>query len=102
MVGILTVMLIAAQMLGPVKSSNRRLSASVDLRPEFEARGLDMRRQGARGTCSVFAVTGALEFALTPKNGTPARLSVEFLNWAAHKGTGRAADGGFFSEIWEV
>lgn len=84
----------------PHQSRDQVLPASADLRPQFESRGLTMKKQGARGTCSVFAVTGALEFALAPKQGSATRLSVEFLNWAAHKATGRTADGGFFSEIW--
>lgn len=73
---------------------------SVDLRPRFEAWGLDPRRQGARPTCSVFTVIGALEYAVASRTGRGTRLSVEFLNWAAHRATGRAADGGFFSELW--
>jgi len=28
-------------------------------------------------------------------------MSVEFLNWAGHKAADRAADGGFFSELWD-
>jgi C1A family cysteine protease len=79
----------------------RRLPASVDLRPLFEKWKLDRRRQGARGTCSVFTVTGALEFAVANKQQNGVRLSVEFLNWAGHKAANRTADGGFFSELWK-
>jgi C1A family cysteine protease len=76
------------------------LARSIDLRPLFEQRGLVPRRQGKRGTCSVFTVVGALEYALADVSaGT--RLSVEFLNWAAHRVANRTADGGFFSELWE-
>lgn len=74
---------------------------SVDLRPLFEKWGLAQRRQGARGTCSVFAVTGALEFAAASKQKQGTRFSVEFLNWAAHTAVHRTADGGFFSELWK-
>lgn len=73
---------------------------SADLRPLFAKYDLPNRRQGSRGTCSVFAVTGALEFALAVKQGHGTRLSVEFLNWASHKAANRTADGGFFSELW--
>jgi hypothetical protein len=76
------------------------LPTAVDLRPALRAWGLEARPQGARPTCSVFAVAGALEFALAARGRVESRLSVEFLNWAAHRATGRTADGGFFSEIW--
>lgn len=77
------------------------LPASVDLRPQFEKWKLDRRKQGARGTCSVFTVTGALEYAIANKQDRGVRLSVEFLNWAGHKAANRTADGGFFSELWD-
>lgn len=79
----------------------RRLPASVDLRPIFEKWNLDRRKQGARGTCSVFTVVGALEYAIASKQNRGVRLSVEFLNWAGHKAANREADGGFFSELWK-
>ena len=74
---------------------------SVDLRPAFQKLGLAPRRQGARGTCSVFTITGALEYAIAVKQGSGTRLSVEFLNWAGHHAVGRRQDGGFFSELWK-
>ncbi len=79
--------------------AEKPLPASVDLRPQFEKLGLSPRQQGRRGTCSVFTVTGALEYALAKRRGV--RLSVEFLNWAGHKAVNRNADGGFFSELWK-
>jgi hypothetical protein len=72
----------------------------VDLRPIFERWRLTPRQQGGRGTCSVFAVTGAMEYALSDKSKPPTRLSVEFLNWASNQVIGRADDGGFFSDLW--
>lgn len=77
------------------------LPPTVDLRPEFERWGLPPRRQGARGTCSVFTVTGALELAIARKRRRGERLSVEFLNWAGHEAVGRTTDGGFFSDMWK-
>ena len=77
------------------------LPMSVDLRPNFDKWDLAPRRQGARGTCSVFALTGALEYAVSSKQKHGTRLSVEFLNWAGHKAVKRTADGGFFSELWK-
>lgn len=73
----------------------------VDLRPSLQRWGLEPRTQGTRGTCSVFAVTGALEYALAVQRGKGERLSVEFLNWAAHRATRRRTDGGFFSDMWK-
>jgi hypothetical protein len=71
-----------------------------DLRPEFERLGLKARRQEARPTCSVFTVAGAIEFAFARRDGSCPRLSVEFLNWAGNEAAGGAADGGFFSDLW--
>jgi hypothetical protein len=73
---------------------------SVDLRPEFERFGLKVRAQGARGSCSVFTVTAALEFALAKRTGRGEPLSVEFLNWACCKLIDDHRDRGqFFSDL---
>jgi Papain family cysteine protease len=77
------------------------LPRSIDLRPTFDRWNLRARRQGDRPTCSVFTVVGALEYAVASKAPYGVRLSVEFLNWAAHQAVDRSADGGFFSELWE-
>jgi hypothetical protein len=74
---------------------------AVDLRPIFEDWNLAPRQQGARPTCSTFTVAGALEFAAAKRQGHGARLSVEFLNWAANKVCGDTEDGGFFSDLWK-
>jgi D-arabinan exo alpha-(1,3)/(1,5)-arabinofuranosidase (non-reducing end) len=74
---------------------------SADLRQAFADFGLGPRVQGGRGTCSVFVVTGALEFALARESGHGGRLSVEFLNWASNQAIGRPDDGGFFSDLWK-
>lgn len=76
------------------------LPASVDLRPAFKQWGLPVRSQGSRGTCSVFTMTGALEFALARQHHAGTVLSVEFLNWAANATRTQTRDGGFFSELW--
>jgi len=78
-----------------------RLPASADLRPVLEKYGLTARQQGARDTCSVFTMTGALEFAVAKRQGQCPRLSVEFLNWAANQARGHDKDGGYFSEMWK-
>jgi C1A family cysteine protease len=76
------------------------LAATTDLRPTFQKWGLPLRSQGSRGTCSVFAMTGALEYALASRQQTGTVLSVEFLNWASNQATTNSNDGGFFSDLW--
>jgi hypothetical protein len=76
------------------------LPASADLRPVFEKWGLPIRSQGSRGTCSVFTMTGAIEFALASRHQAGTALSVEFLNWAANEARATKRDGGFFAELW--
>jgi hypothetical protein len=76
------------------------LPAAVDLRPDFQRRGLAERRQGSRGTCSAFTMVGAIEFAVVKRQGRTPRLSVEFLNWAANQTCGDSVDGAFFSDLW--
>jgi hypothetical protein len=78
-----------------------KLPTCRDLRARFDSWNLPPRRQGKRPTCSVFAVAGALEYALAARQDRGIRLSVEFLNWAGHRSTDRTADGGFFSELWD-
>src|SRR6266536_284607 len=61
------------------------LPGAVDLRPQLLRWGLAPRCQGPRGTCSVFTVVGALEYAAASARQQGRRLSVEFLMWAAHR-----------------
>lgn len=75
--------------------------AAVDLRPAFQELGLAPRLQGGRPTCSVFAIAGALEYAVAQRQGHTPRLSVEFLNWASNQACGDNDDGGFFSDLWK-
>ena len=84
------------------KSTDRKtLPGSVDLRPIFEKWKLERRIQGKRGTCSVFAVAVALEYALAQKQGKATRLSVEYLNWASNQVLREMRDGSFFSDLWK-
>jgi hypothetical protein len=76
-------------------------AAGIDLRPIFQNWGLTPRSQGGRGTCSVFALTQALEYALAGRQRHGTRLSVEFLNWASNDATREWEDGGFFSDLWK-
>ena len=82
-------------------TNTNSLPSSVDLSSRFDQLGLVTRPQGSRGTCSVFTVVGALEYALAVQRGQGTHLSVEFLNWAGHKIANRTVDGGFFSELWD-
>ena len=76
-----------------------RLPATVDLRPLINRLGLTPRSQGNRPTCSVFATTWALEFAVSKQLGKDVPLSVEYLNWASNTVLDRAEDGGFFHDL---
>jgi hypothetical protein len=73
---------------------------AIDLRPAFGAQGLTPLSQGKRGTCSVFVMTQALEFAFAKKEIQTQRFSAEFLNWASNRATNDKEDGGFFSDLW--
>ena len=89
---------LAAQILGRDAVA---LPQSVDLRPEFESFDLNPRVQGDRGTCSVFVMAQAIEFAYAKRLGqAPERLSIEYLNWASNLVNGESADGDFFSDLW--
>jgi len=75
---------------------------TVDLRPVFEKWNLPPRSQGERPTCSVFTVAGAIEYALAQKRQQGGlRLSVDYLNWASNRASGRGEDGSLFSDLWE-
>jgi len=76
------------------------LPGAVDLRPAFARWGLAQRLQGGRGTCSVFTMAGALEYALARRQQQATVLSVEFLNWASNQAATNRDDGSFFSDLW--
>jgi hypothetical protein len=84
----------------PGAAARAAFPRAVDLRPEFQKWELRPRQQGDRPTCSAFTVAGALEFAVARRQRQGARLSVEFLNWAANQDGGEPKDGGFFSDLW--
>lgn len=83
-----------------VAPSSRIEAASADLRANFTNWGLPLRSQGGRGTCSVFTMTGAIEYAVAQQRQQGLVLSVEFLNWASNEATTNSNDGGFFSDLW--
>ncbi len=73
-------------------------SQEVNLKPLFDQYGVTVRDQGGRGTCSVFAIVGLMEFEYAHRYGQKVNLSVEFLNWASNQVTGETEDGSFFSD----
>jgi len=91
--------LLAAPLLGSSPDPDSPI-CDVDLRPAFKKWGLGPRLQGKRGTCSVFAVAGALEYALASKRGQGMQLSADYLNWASNQALGEMKDGSFFSDLW--
>ncbi len=71
---------------------------SRDLRSEIARRGIGIRNQGGRGTCSIFAMTFLLEYAYTEMLGSAyADLSEEYLNHATNVAMGTKDDGDYFS-----
>jgi len=85
----------------PAGPSPVAMADHVDLRPIFDHWDFPLRAQGDRNTCSVFTITGAIEFALAERQTHATRLSVEFLNWASNSTIGKNRDGGFFSDLWK-
>ena len=78
------------------------LPAEVDLRPELNKRNLGPRRQGHRGTCSVFTTAAAMEFALSKQQDKSVLLSVEYLNWGCNQVINNDRDRGqFFHNLLE-
>ena len=77
------------------------LAPEVDLRPKITQRGLNVRNQGNRGTCTVFATTFLIEYQKAGMLGARGgrNLSEEYLNWAGNKATNEDADGGFFTKF---
>jgi hypothetical protein len=66
------------------------LLAGVDLRPKYLELGLNVKNQGARPSCAVFAIVSALEFQNAQLSGQPDHFSEEYLIWATCKTLNRA------------
>ena len=56
---------------------------SADLRPNMP--NWPAKNQGARGTCTVFATTGLLEYEFSQLEGKVISLSDEYVNWAKNE-----------------
>ena len=96
---VLTVVLIAAALAISTEAAAqaRRPAAArpkVDMRPEFDQRRLEVRQQGQRGACQVFAFVGVLEYQLS-KRGKPVDLSEQFIMWAANEANALERTDGF-------
>lgn len=66
-----------------------QLQPEVDLRPRFRELGLEVKNQGRRPSCAVFAIVSALEYQNARLSAQPEKLSEEYLVWATHKSTRR-------------
>ncbi len=64
---------------------------SVDLRPKFAELALNVKNQGPRPSCAVFAIVSALEYQNAGLTGKAERFSEEYLVWATCKTLHRAA-----------
>lgn len=83
----------------PVVAGDKPLPKHVDLRLQFAKFGMPPRVQGARDTCSLFAITGVAEYELAKTSTVRSpRLSEEYLVWAANEATGLAGDQAMFIE----
>lgn len=75
------------------------LPETVDLRPLFEDFGLATEAQGARNTCSLFAISAIAEFEYRQAgHAAGGRFSQEYLVWAADEATGARGDQAMFYE----
>jgi hypothetical protein len=66
------------------------IRTGVDLRPQFLELELNVKNQGPRPSCAVFAIVGALEYQNARLTGKAERFSEEYLVWAASKILNRA------------
>jgi hypothetical protein len=63
----------------------------ADLRTDFISLDLGVKNQGARPSCAVFAVLGALEYEYARRRGPATRFSEDYLIWATRRTSGRQA-----------
>jgi C1A family cysteine protease len=67
------------------------VGAEVDLRPKFFQLELNVKNQGRRPSCAVFAIVSALEFQNAQLTGATQKFSEEYLIWATRKTAARIA-----------
>lgn len=76
------------------------MNKSANLRPEIEKRGIKIRHQGKRGTCSVHVMVFLMEYQLSGRLGEKVNhLSVEYANHAANLIINAQEDGQYFSSV---
>jgi len=84
---------------GHVLAQSPPLPSKVSLVSEFLQLGLTPRAQGARDTCSLFAITALAEFEYAKGTAGPhPRLSEEFLIWAGKEVCGKKREQAMFYE----
>jgi len=66
----------------------------IDLRPKFFALELNVKNQGYRPSCAVFAIVSALEFQNAELQGKVEKFSEEYLIWAVRKSVQRISQPG--------
>jgi len=69
-------------------------SMAWSLRPEYEKLGLDVRDQGRRGSCTIFATLGVVEFHFARRD-QKIKLSEQYAAWAAAKVNGSSKKDGY-------
>ncbi len=93
---VIGIFILCFSILPITSSSGQSNDQGKTLRPLFEQYGITVKSQGSRGTCSIFALVGLIEFERANVLGEKEPLSVEYLNWAANRVEGQDADGSFF------
>lgn len=85
---------------GTLSSLSGEMVQGRDFRPEIARRGITIRDQGPRRTCSVMTMAFLLDYQYAAMCRDPmALLSEEYLNHVTNKATGRTDDGDFFNFI---
>ncbi len=85
---------------GEIRSDSPEIAGGIDLRGEIARRGIAIRNQGARGTCSVQVMVFLLEYLYAGLLGCDyAHLSVEYSNHFANVATGDREDGHCFDAM---
>jgi hypothetical protein len=96
---LLLLLFLPALSLTPQAALAGELPTQADLRTRLADCRLAPGVQGARNTCSLFAIAGLAEWeAANSGERPPTPLSPEFLTWAANAATGRRSDQAMFYE----
>ena len=85
---------------GTLSTDMPEIANKSSLIGEFARRGINIRNQGGRGTCSVQTMVALLEYAYSGLLGKEfAHLSVEYSNYFASVTSNNSDDGDFFSSM---